>query len=318
MISVIVPVYNVERYLRRCVDSILAQTCRDLEIILVDDGSTDGCPSICDGYAAADSRVKVIHKANGGLSDARNAGLEIASGEWVGFVDSDDFIMPEMYETLLRACVEHGVSIAMCGRRLVDEADTTLRYEYCFSEPVMLSAEEALRSLLMTEEACDSAAWDKLYRRDLFEGVRYPVGVHYEDQAVTPRLLCRAGEMMHVGRPLYVYLKRADSIAALAFNPHSMDEVRQAEAAAAYVKEHCPELEKEASYFIYYKMGFPLCKAVQCGDRALKPYMTEVLNDSRRCMAQVMGGALTVKHKLWYLKNYAVLKLRLWRWGMDD
>ena len=153
MISVIVPVYNVERYLRRCVDSILAQTCRDLEIILVDDGSTDGCPSICDGYAAADSRVKVIHKANGGLSDARNAGLEIASGEWVGFVDSDDFIMPEMYETLLRACVEHGVSIAMCGRRLVDEADTTLRYEYCFSEPVMLSAEEALRSLLIFRES---------------------------------------------------------------------------------------------------------------------------------------------------------------------
>ena len=115
-ISIIVPVYNVEEYIHRCIDSILAQTFTDFELILVNDGSHDQCGKICDEYAENDSRIKVIHKKNGGLSDARNAGLEIAQGEYIGFVDSDDYIEHDMYEKLIEACKEYNSKLAMCGR----------------------------------------------------------------------------------------------------------------------------------------------------------------------------------------------------------
>lgn len=315
MITVIVPIYNVERHLRRCVDSILAQTFRDLEVILVDDGSTDGCPRICDGYAAADPRVRVIHQNNEGVSAARNAGLDAAAGDYIGFVDGDDSIRPEMYERLLRACEEHDVPVAMCGREAVDEDGRVLYVECCPPQPGFLSAEEALRSLLLADGAsCDSSPCDKLYRRSLFEGIRFPLGVRYEDQIVMPRLLYRAERTFHVGRPLYVYLKWEGCFTLREFHEHTVDETRQSEAVKAFVEEHFPGLQKEAAYFAYFKAGFPLDKAARCGDPEMKRYMLEVMAYSRRSLPLVLGGALTLKHKIWYLKNCAVLAMRLWRW----
>lgn len=313
MISVIVPIYNVEKYIRRCVDSIVSQTYKDLEIILVDDGSPDGCPQICDEYAAKDSRIKVIHKKNGGLSDARNTGIEIAKGDFIGFVDGDDYILPEMYEVLYKACVKHNVDIAMCGRRVIDEKNTIIKYEFCMSSQIVLSAQEAVASLL-TFQKCDSAAWDKLYKKSLFSSVRYPVGVHYEDQNVTSKLLYYAGEVCHVGQALYVYMRREGSITNSSFNEHSIDEVKQGELLRQFVDEKYPDLRKESLFFLYYKIGFPLLSASQCQNPELKQYMEEVYEYSKRYFFYVMCGKVTFKHKLWFCKNFVTLRLKLWIW----
>ena len=125
-ISIIVPVYKVEKYLQKCIDSILAQTFRDFELILVDDGSPDNCPALCDAAAQKDARIRVIHQKNGGLSAARNAGLDIARGEWIGFVDSDDAIEPEMYKTLYDIAVQENADVVVCNFRLVMKPEIPL------------------------------------------------------------------------------------------------------------------------------------------------------------------------------------------------
>lgn len=313
MISIIVPIYNVQKYIRRCIESILTQTYRNLEIILVDDGSTDACPQICDEYAVEDSRIKVIHKENGGLSDARNAGIEIATGEYIGFVDSDDYILPQMYEILYKACLDYDVAIAMCGRKVIDENGKILKDEFCTNTNSLLSAKEAVESLL-TFDKCDPAAWDKLYKRNLFSDIRYPVGVHYEDQNITARLFYYAGKVCHIGKALYIYMKRAGSITNRFFNQHSIDEVKQAELLKVFVDEKYPELRKKSLYFVCFKVGFPLFAACQCNDLKLQNYMEEVIKYSTHYFFQVIGGRLTIKHKLWFSKNYFALWIKLWKW----
>lgn len=315
MISVIVPVYNVEKYLKQCVDSIIAQTYTDLEIILVDDGSTDLCPGICDEYAAMDTRIRVLHKKNGGLSDARNAGLEVARGEFIGFVDSDDYIMPMMYELLYQACVDHGVAVAMCGRRVIDEKETVIRYECCMENAALLEAKEAVQSLLRNDNRCDSAVWDKLYRSFLFVDIRYPAKVHYEDQNVTARLISYSERIYHVGQALYVYRKREGSITSSEFNEHSIDEVKQAELLKEFVDEKYPELKEDSLNFVSYKASFPLFRAYRCKDSRMRKYMREVSERSRCYLFSIMCGPFTVKHKVWCLRNYIVLRLRLRYWG---
>ena len=163
-ISVIVPIYNVERYLEKCIDSILAQTYRKLEIILCDDGSTDGCGAICDRYAARDDRVRVIHKANGGLSDARNAGLEIASGGWYAFIDSDDFITPDTIERMYRTAVSTNSQIAVCNIiRIYDDGAAEPFYRPA-QEQTLLSGASRFETLKQP------SACNKLFRADLFKG----------------------------------------------------------------------------------------------------------------------------------------------------
>ena len=315
MISVIVPVYNVEKYLKQCVDSIVAQTYTDMEIILVDDGSTDSCPQICDAYAVTDTRIRVLHKKNGGLSDARNAGLEVARGEFIGFVDSDDYIMPKMYEILSQACMEHEAEIAMCGRCVIDETDKMIRYECCMENTVLLDAKDAVKSLLLNDNRCDSAVWDKLYRSFLFAGMRYPDKVHYEDQNVTARLIHGAGKMYHVGQALYVYRKRRGSITSSDFNEHCIDELKQAELLKEFVDDQYPELRKESQQFVSYKMGFPLFTASRCRNHEMKEHMRIVMECGRRYFSSILYGPFTMKHKIWCLRNYLVLRLRLLLWG---
>lgn len=169
LISVIIPVYKTEAYLEKCVRSVMMQSYRNLEIILVDDGSPDGCPEICDEYAALDNRIKVIHKANGGLSDARNAGLNIASGIWISFIDSDDWIEPDMYEVLIRNANNTGAEISVGG--VNDElisGDTILITKTTYKGVLInetLSPVQAMKRYFTTSWA----AWDKIYRRELFQ-----------------------------------------------------------------------------------------------------------------------------------------------------
>ena len=195
MISVIVPVYKVEPYLRQCIDSIINQTCRDLEIILVDDASPDQCGAICDEYAAKDSRIRVFHlPENKGLSAARNIGLDNAKGDYIGFVDSDDWIEPDMYEVLLKQVSE--ADIVECRTANKNQIYNT---------------KEALKALLKGN--INDVVWDKLYRAEMLKDIRFPEGRNFEDVAVMHKVIAGAGTVIILNNgPQYHHMERVDSI----------------------------------------------------------------------------------------------------------
>ena len=210
LISVIVPVYNVERYLRRCVDSILHQTYRNLEVLLVDDGSTDASGAICDEYAAQEERVTAVHQKNGGLSAARNAGLERAQGTYLCFVDSDDFLDSRMLETLCRDLQEKDADVAVVGFRMFEREEELAPAE--LAVPVQcMTGREAIRNTLVSDELGDFA-WNKLYKRELFRDIRYPLGRMMEDQGTTYRIFQQCSKVVYRPVPLYYYYQRPDSI----------------------------------------------------------------------------------------------------------
>ena len=219
MISVIVPVYNVESYLRRCIDSIINQTYRDIEIILINDGSTDNCGAICDEYAALDGRITVIHKANGGLSDARNAGIDIATGEYLAFVDSDDFITEDACEYLLHQATTYNADIVTGTIKqyshlsevelFTDEAETVEQ----------LDSEQALKELFMQKKTYTTAC-SKLYRKHLFSKRRYPVGLFFEDLATTYLLFNSATKVVISNKLVYWQYVRAGSITNTRYTEH--------------------------------------------------------------------------------------------------
>lgn len=206
LVSVIVPVYNVEQYLEKCIESICNQIYRNLEIILVDDGATDRSGVICDEWIRKDPRIRVIHKENGGLSDARNAGIEIASGAWYMFVDSDDTITPDTIERLYEAAIAHSCEIAVCNMvRIYDDGATAPFYA-----PVSeLTVWDGLQRF---ETLQQPSACNKLFQADLFQNVRFPKGKFYEDTFVYHILAHRASRIALTGHDGYYYLSRRESI----------------------------------------------------------------------------------------------------------
>ncbi|MBQ6506064.1 MAG: glycosyltransferase family 2 protein [Clostridia bacterium] len=208
MISVIVPVYKVEKYLRRCVDSILKQTCRDFELLLIDDGSPDGCPQICDEYAALDSRVLAFHKPNGGLSDARKYGLDLCRGDYISFIDSDDYVGPDYLKILVELAEQYDVRLA------------AVAHECVFSDEMSFIPSEDTRALIPNDEILKTmargklifSAWGKLIRRDLLAESRFPVGYLFEDNLLMPYLMCECNAVACSASRQYYWLKRPDSI----------------------------------------------------------------------------------------------------------
>ena len=206
MVSVIVPVYNTEKYLRQCVDSILEQTYGDLEIFLIDDGSPDQSGDICDEYGKKDTRIRVFHTDNHGISAARNLGLREARGEYIAFVDSDDWLDADMYEILLKRLEETGADLVTCG---------FWREWPAYTEPMRLTdavyeGEGPLEALI--DQKITNHAWNKLYRRQLFENISYPEGRTYEDIAIMHRLMSAVHITAAEAQPKYHYRKREDSI----------------------------------------------------------------------------------------------------------
>ena len=248
LISVIVPVYKVEQYLPKCVDSILNQTYRNLEVILVDDGSPDTCGVICDAYAEKDSRVKVIHKENGGLSSARNAGIDIAQGEYFGFVDSDDWIEPGMYETLYAGIAKYNAQMAYGGRYDVDGATGEKTIGLCPQKEECISGMEMLGRVFVWDNV-DSGAWDKLYHRSLFEEIRYPHGMINEDIAIFYKLMELADKVAMCNKPLYNYLHRANSITTAKISDKTFHFVGHTDIIYPYIQKEHPELTDRARYF---------------------------------------------------------------------
>ena len=248
LISVIVPIYKVEPYLKKCVDSILTQTHKNLEIILVDDGSPDNCGAICDEYAAKDSRIRVIHKPNGGLSDARNAGMKIMTGQYVAFVDSDDWIEPNMYSSLLGLITRFEADMAFGGVADDLETDGNVTTVRTSDYSATLFAEDKISAMRRYFHG-SWAAWDKLYKAELFEGIVYPVGEINEDEAIVLHLLNRCERVCYTNEIFYHYMRRigSNSITSTSFSPKKLAWVKHCRDNLAFIRSHHPLLELDAA-----------------------------------------------------------------------
>lgn len=232
LISVVVPIYKVEQYLSRCVDSIINQTYANLDIILVDDGSPDKCGVICDDYASKDSRIRVIHKENGGLSDARNAGMAIANGELITFIDSDDYVALNMIEHLLCLLNEHDADITICAYQPVSDAtlspDKLPPADSDGNTVVTMTGSEALEAFFTFKHYAPVSAWAKLYKTRLFTetGIRYPFGLINEDEYTTYKIFYHSAKVIYTDRTLYYYYLRDGSIMGVSYSEKHLDIIK--------------------------------------------------------------------------------------------
>ena len=275
LISVIVPVYKVEKYLPQCVDSILAQTYRNLEIILVDDGSPDGCAAICDEYAKKDNRVRVIHQKNAGVSAARNAGLDCAQGEYIGFVDSDDFIAPEMFEALLSLIKKYHVSISMCQYRHVrgvTQGKDALSFKNDSTDGVW-PVKEALH-VVLTQNNYAGFLWNKLYHRSLFNGkepVRLdPAILITEDMLAVVQCMLNCGEVAYTTQPYYGARINPDSVMNSGFSKKFLTDLIARRKFTALLP---PDLSEIAKAIYAERASFFLCSAYALKLKDAIPYL---------------------------------------------
>lgn len=236
VISVIVPVYKVEPYLRRCIDSILAQTYTDFELILVDDGSTDNCGAICDEYAKQDARIRVIHQENGGLSAARNAGIDAAQGDYLTFIDSDDFIAEGFLEQLWQTAQETAAECVICGMCMFRDGEE-VSVQLTSGAAETMSGREACMDIYHMGGNVPVMACGKLYRRELFDGIRYPPGRIHEDDATTPKVLYRAKKISVSSAPLYAYRQREGSITHEKFTEKRLDTIYAVDSCISFFRE---------------------------------------------------------------------------------
>lgn len=239
LISVIVPVYKVEKYLDRCVLSIVNQTYKNLEIILVDDGSPDACPAMCDRWAEKDSRIKVVHKENGGVSDARNVGMSVARGEYIGFVDSDDYVSFDMYESLLCNLEENGSDISCCGIKMVwddgKESIMTSDGEFVFDNL------QALKSLI-TEDRLKQVVWNRLYKRETVAGVLFPTGKRHEDVFWNYKAISRANKVSGFEKVCYCYFQNDSGFMGGKYSSDRLYAIEAYEEIDDFVDKYYPSL----------------------------------------------------------------------------
>ena len=247
LISIIIPVYKVEKYLERCIKSVLDQTYKNLQIILVDDGSPDNCGNICDNYAKIDNRIEVIHKENGGLYDARNVGLKKARGKYIGFVDSDDYVSNEMFENMYNTLVNNNADISICNfytvidnKNIIKNADNGIE---------IYNKLEILKEILL-DKKIQSYAWNKLYKRELFEDIEYPIGKKYEDIGTTFYILEKCNKIVVSGSPEYYYLTRGDSIVNNNTEGTVIDYISLISDRYDYIDKKYKELKKYNDYYI--------------------------------------------------------------------
>ena len=299
LISVIVPIYKVEPYLDHCVGSIVAQTYEKLEIILVDDGSPDNCPAMCDAWAAKDSRIKVIHKENGGLSDARNAGLAVATGEYISFIDSDDYIAPEFVAELHEAMLHTGADIAECATAYVDEDGNILRQRNV-APVAQMDKLEALRRLVL-EDGIYQTVWNKLYRREVIDGILFEKGKHHEDDFWTYQIFDRMEKLAVAERPMYYYLQRSGSIIGAGYTVKRLDGLE-----ARFLRMSALQKYKELACLTRQQFAFDCLWHLQCVLRCLEG---EEQQQAKRDILAMLGCTarvpqrklrLNLKYRVWY------------------
>ena len=300
LISVIVPVYKVEQYLERCVDSIINQTYKNIEVILVDDGSPDNCGNICDRYALQDERIRVIHKENGGLSDARNAGLAIARGEYIAFVDSDDWIesnyLLRMYETI----IETQSDICECG--ILKTTGEEVHRKNNDMVPVVYRTAEALKRLI-----CDNTfhqyVWNKLYHRNVVGDIRFPKGKINEDEFWTYQVFGNAKRIVKIPDVLYYYFQRPNSIMGTTYSVKRLDAIEAKVQRQVYIKEKFPELEEIARVNLFANCVYAgQMSVIYLSTEQLKiakSIIKAVLNETKPSLAECLR--VQGSNKVWFI-----------------
>lgn len=240
LISVIVPIFNREYCLKETIDSILSQTCENFEVLLIDDGSTDNSLAVCNEYAKIDNRIKVFHKQNGGLSDARNYGIEKSTGEYLIFIDSDDTVTPDFFAALTDLIDKSGCKLAMVGHTVVFEDGKVDKVE-CDNYEV-LSAPQAI-SKIMYHDFWGPAAWGKIYHKSLFDNISFPVGKLYEDIATIPLLIHKASAVAQGKGRYYNYIVHSDSIVNCSYNPRKAELMEMTDFVCDFIDEQYPSLK---------------------------------------------------------------------------
>ena len=265
LISVIVPVYNIEIFVERCIKSIVEQTFKNLEIILVDDGSTDSSGDICDRWGKCDSRIKVIHKKNGGLSDARNCGLDIASGNYISFIDGDDFIDKDMYKDMLNYISKHECDICICGMCKTENGKefVTRPYTYENIEFTILNSELAIKEVL--NDKIDVSSCNKLYKRNIIGELRFPYGKTNEDFALIYKLFFFSKKIIIINKNYYRYIQREGSITTTKFNEKQFDKYYNCLEMIDFIKFNIPQLFNDAEQYLWYQT-FCLLKTLYIKD----------------------------------------------------
>ncbi len=283
LISIILPIYNVEPFLERCVESLLKQTYKNIEIILVDDASPDRCPEICDRYAESYNNIKVVHRENGGPSAARNSGINVAEGALLSFVDPDDYVTEDFIEFLYNVMVKNDADISACGviecypsgKTRVMESDTSLH---------VIGPKEALERICYND-GLYITTWDKLYKKSLFDDIRFPEGKLFEDTGITYRLLYKAQRTAFKGEPKYYYMisPNQTSITTSKFTMKKLDYVEMADEMASFIIDKYPELAPAAERKQLHACFSTLTQLVNSRTRnkGVEKYLTDRINALR-------------------------------------
>lgn len=282
LISIIVPIYRVENYLKRCIDSIINQTYKHIEIILVDDGSPDNCGAICDEYTKFDDRIKVIHKKNGGLSDARNCGIEISTGDYIIFIDGDDYVSKNMCEKLLIRALEHNADIVSCNFKeiYIDNNREKINKQSIKKSLEVYTNLEVIYKYFLDYTIDINVVWNKLYKRDIFFkdiSVRFPKGKLHEDDYIVCKLYYYANKIVIINDVLYYYIRRFDSITGNFSEKNILDTIDARIEYYNFVnnKEIKLKYMVQAHGIDYYKY---------CLSFELSEKINEKINDFRKCI----------------------------------
>lgn len=255
-ISIIIPVYKVEDYVERCIKCIQAQTYTDWEAIFVEDGSPDKSGEICDRYASEDERIKVVHKENAGVAAARNTGLANATGDYIAFIDSDDYAHPRYLEVLMDLLTENDADLSICGYELSMGSD--VGDDKPLGELEVMNSSQAVAKIIENQQFC--SPWSKLYKKELFANITYPEGAIYEDLGTAFEIFQAADKIVYQNIPLYYYFQVSESITRSEFHYGKLDEAKALKHQYEFIKEHFPELMEAAKYkYLYNVYGHILC-----------------------------------------------------------
>lgn len=280
LISVIIPVYNVQQYLERCIKSVIEQSYNNLEIILVDDGSTDNCGKICDDYSNKDIRIKVIHQENGGVSKARNTGLDNAKGKYISFIDSDDFVHKDYILNMYTNLCKNNADIATCSyQSFYEESD--ICDNIIFEEGQVYNNEEALR-LMLYQIGTTTSAWGKIYDKKLFEKVRYPVIETGEDLATIYKLFMKAKTITFSTNKLYYYLQRRESVMHSKFSIKRMKALEFAKTMVGDIVLEMPNIEEPAKNRLFMEAIFIIIKIPRKKYKEEQKKLFNVIKQNRR------------------------------------
>lgn len=314
LISVIVPVYNVEKYLDRCIFSITQQTYNNLEIVLVDDGSYDSSPQICDLWAVKDYRVKVFHIKNSGGGQARNLGLNHANGEYIAFVDSDDYISEYMFEHLAQQ-LKDGYDIAECDYLTVQKDNAVFDKLEAKDSFIECTAKDAL-SFNVKDQIFRQIIWNKLYKKDVIGEIRFPVGTQIDDEFWTYKVIGNAKKLIHSNKKLYAYRQQTDSIM------HKINAAKKIEALKAtvekqeYIAKNFPELKSESLVHLWMKCIYQGQIVLLENDKEEIQKEFKYIKDIIQEYPIENKSGITLKQRIWIaafgIKQKAVCRIRNW------